>query len=146
MKKKYISIDPGKSKCGIIFADSQYKIVSEAMVITSDLLGKTINNLTQNNNHTEIIIGNGTSSKIHLKELNSLGYELIIAEEKNTTYRAKNRYFEIFPLKGFKKFLPREIFILNQNLDAIAALIILEDYLQMEFHFSSKLKSKNWQK
>ena len=71
---------------------------------------------------------------------------IIIAEEKNSTYRAKQRYFEIFPLLGIKCFLPREIFILNKNLDALAALIIMEDYFQVKFDFSEKVDTKTWLK
>jgi len=78
--------------------------------------------------------------------LNEFVPDLIIAEEKNSTYRAKKRYFEIFPLKGIRSFLPREIFILNKNLDALAALIILEDYLQIKFDVSEKIKTKTWLK
>ena len=70
----------------------------------------------------------------------------IIADEKNSTYRAKQRYFEIFPLKGLKYFLPREIFILNKNLDAIAALIILEDYFGCKFKINKKISTKTWLK
>ena len=71
---------------------------------------------------------------------------MIIAEEKNSTYRAKQRYFEIFPLIGINSFLPREIFILNKNLDALAALIIIEDYFQFEFGFSEEVETKTWLK
>jgi len=75
-----------------------------------------------------------------------LAPNLIIAEEKNSTYRAKQRYFETFPLFGIKSFLPREIFILNKNLDALAALIILEDYYQIKFDFNEGLNTKTWLK
>ena len=78
--------------------------------------------------------------------MNQLSPNVIIAEEKNSTYRAKQRYFEIFPLLGIKCFLPREIFILNKNLDALAALIIMEDYFQFKFDFSEKVKTKTWLK
>ena len=75
-----------------------------------------------------------------------LGFKMIIVEEKNSTYKAKKRYFEVFPLIGIKSFLPREIFILNKNLDAFAALIIMEDYYNCEFVFSKKICTKTWQK
>ena len=93
-----------------------------------------------------MLIGNGTSSKNYIKNLNQFEPDLIIAEEKNSTYRAKQRYFEIFPLMGIKCFLPREIFILNKNLDAFAALIIIEDYFQIKFDVCEKIQSKTWLK
>ena len=78
--------------------------------------------------------------------MNQIVPNVVIAEEKNSTYRAKQRYFEIFPLLGIKRFLPREIFILNKNLDALAALIIMEDYFKMKFDFSQQIKTKTWLK
>ena len=129
---KYISIDPGKCKCGLILADSERKIILKAIVIESSLLVDNINDLINEYQNTKVIIGNGTSSKDHINSLNFLE-NLTIVEEKNTTVRAKQRYFEIFPIRGFQRFLPRDIFLLNINLDAISALIILEDFLEFKF-------------
>ena len=140
-----IAIDPGISKCGLIVADIKEKKVYEAIVINSDLLLKYVKKY-QNERNLQFLIGNGTSSKNFIKDLNKLVSHVIIAEEKNSTYRAKQRYFEIFPLLGIKSFLPREIFILNKNLDALAALIIMEDYFQVKFDFSEKVKTKTWLK
>ena len=141
-----IAIDPGISKCGLIIADLKEKKVYEALVIKSNLLLKFLKKNYQNENNLEFLIGNGTSSKNYVKELRYLFPKLIIAEEKNSTYRAKQRYFEIFPLRGIKCFLPREIFILNKNLDALAALIIMEDFFKCKFDFSQKVDIRTWQK
>ena len=141
-----IAIDPGISKCGLIVADIKQKKVYEALVINSHLLLKYVKKKYQNNKNLQFLIGNGTSSKNYIKDLNQIVHNVIIAEEKNSTYRAKQRYFEIFPLLGIKSFLPREIFILNKNLDALAALIIMEDYFQVKFDFSEKVKTKTWLK
>ena len=143
---RVIAIDPGISKCGLIVADISEKIVYEAIVFNSHLLLKHIKNKYQNENNLQLLIGNGTSSKNYIKDLNQMVPNLIIAEEKNSTYRAKQRYFEIFPLLGIKSFLPREIFILNKNLDALAALIIMEDYFQIKFDFSEGINTKTWLK
>ena len=67
-------------------------------------------------------------------------------DERNTTYRAKERYFQIFPRKGFQNLLPKEIFIRNINLDAISALIIAEDYLNFKFEVNDKIQTKTWLK
>ena len=141
-----IAIDPGISKCGLIVADIKEKKVYEAVVINSHLLLKYVKKKYQNEKNLQFLIGNGTSSKYYIKDLNQLVPNLIIAEEKNSTFRAKQRYFEIFPLLGIKSFLPREIFILNKNLDALAALIIMEDYFKVKFDFSEKVITKTWLK
>ena len=143
---RVLAIDPGISKCGVIVADIKEKKVYEAVVINSHLLLKYVKKKYQNEKNLQFLIGNGTSSKNYIKDLNQLVPNVIIAEEKNSTYRAKQRYFEIFPLLGIKCFLPREIFILNKNLDALAALIIMEDYFQVKFDFSEKINTKTWLK
>ena len=141
-----LAIDPGISKCGVIVADIREKKVYEAEVISSHLLLKYVKKKYQHERNLQILIGSGTSSKNYISDLNKLVSNLIIAEEKNSTYRAKQRYFEIFPLLGIKSFLPREIFILNKNLDALAALIIMEDYFQIKLEFSKQTKTKTWLK
>ena len=94
----------------------------------------------------KIIIGNGTTSGDIKEKLNFFKREIITFEEKNTTYRAKERYFELFPIIGLKFLMPREVFILNKNLDAISALIILEDYCKMKFTFNQNIDFKTWLK
>ena len=143
---RVLAIDPGISKCGVIVADIREKKVYEAQVISSHLLLKFVKEKCLKEKNIQLLIGNGTSSKNYIRDLNQLVPNLIIAQEKNSTYKAKLRYFEIFPLLGIKRFLPREIFIMNKNLDALAALIIMEDYFQMKFDFSKQIKIKTWLK
>ena len=143
---KFLSIDPGKSKCGLVVADSKDKIIYFAIVIKSNLLVENVNTIISEDSSYKVIIGNGTTSKEYINKLNYLGQNLIIAEEKNTTLRSKERYFDIFPLKGLKMFLPKEIFLMNINLDAISALIILEDFCNYKFDFANNLDTKTWQK
>ena len=143
---RIIAIDPGLSKCGVIIADIKEKKVYEAIVIKSHQLLKYVKKKYQSEKNVQLLIGNGTSSKKYIKYLNQFEPDLIIAEEKNSTYRAKQRYFDIFPLKGIKCFLPREIFIMNKNLDALAALIIMEDFFNFKFYVSEKINTKTWLK
>ena len=143
---KYLSIDPGRFKCGFALADSDTKKVLQAKIISSNSLVKNIKEFQKSDEIIQVIIGNGTSSKEHIKDLGFLNNNLFIAEEKNTTYRAKSRYFEFFPISGIKRCLPREIFIYNLNLDAISAIIILEDYLEMKFAVDSQVNPKTWLK
>ena len=143
---KLLSIDPGKNKCGLVLAEISEKKVYKAIVIESKLLKDYVRNLNTVEDISKIIIGNGTTSWEIRKELDFFKKEIITFEEKNTTFRAKTRYFELFPISGLKSLLPREIFILNKNLDAISALIILEDYCKMKFTLSQNIGFKTWLK
>ena len=143
---KVISIDPGKSKCGLVLAEISEKKVYEAIVIRSELLEGYVRNLNAVENISKIIIGNGTTSREITKKMDFFKKEIIIFEEKNTTFRAKSRYFELFPISGLKFLIPRDIFILNKNLDAISALIILEDYCKSKFTLNQNKDFKTWLK
>ena len=143
---KVISIDPGKSKCGLVLAEISEKKVYKAIILKSELLENYVRNLIAAEDISQIIIGNGTTSREIREKLYFFKKEIITFEEKNTTYRAKARYFELFPISGLKFLMPREVFILNKNLDAISALIILEDYCKMKFTLNQNIDFKTWLK
>ena len=143
---KVITIDPGKSKCGLVLAEISEKKVYKAIILKSELLDNYLRNLITAEDIEQIIIGNGTTSREIREKLHFFKKEIITFEEKNTTYRAKARYFELFPISGLKFLIPREIFILNKNLDAISALIILEDYCKMKFTLNQNIDFKTWLK
>ena len=143
---RVISIDPGKSKCGLVLAEISEKKVYKAIILKSELLENYLRNLITAEDIEQIIIGNGTTSREIREKLHFFKKEIITFEEKNTTFRAKARYFELFPISGLKFLIPREIFILNKNLDAISALIILEDYCKMKFTLNQNIDFKTWLK
>ena len=143
---KVITIDPGRSKCGLVLAEISEKEVYEAIILKSEFVENYVKNLITAQNISQIIIGNGTSSREIKEKLYFFKKEIITYEEKNTTFRAKARYFELFPISGLKLLMPREVFILNKNLDAISALIILEDYCKIKFTLNKNIDFKTWLK
>ena len=143
---RVITIDPGKSKCGLVLAEISEKKVYKAIILKSELLENYVRHLIAAEDISQIIIGNGTTSNEIREKLYFFKKEIITFEEKNTTYRAKARYFELFPISGLKFLIPREVFILNKNLDAISALIILEDYCKTKFTLNQNIDFKTWLK
>ena len=142
----FISIDPGKYKCGLVYAEISEKKVYKAIILKSELIEDYVRNLNDVEDISKIIIGNGTTSRDIREKLNFFKKDIITFEEKNTTYRAKARYFQLFPISGLKLLIPKEFFILNKNLDALSALIILEDYCKMEFTLNQNIDIKTWLK
>ena len=67
---KWISIDPGKYKCGLVLAEISKKKVYEATIIKSELLEDYVRNLDKVENISKIILGNGTNSIEIRKKLN----------------------------------------------------------------------------
>ena len=143
---KFISIDPGKYKCGLVLAEISTQKVYKAIILQSEFLDDYVRHLNTVEDISKIIIGNGTSSREIREKLFFFKKEIITFDETNTSYRAKARYFELFPIRGLKLLIPREVFILNKNLDAISALIILEDYCKKKFNLNQNLDFKTWLK
>ena len=143
---RVITIDPGKSKCGLVLAEITEKKVYEAIIVKSEFLENYVRKLITTEKISQIIIGNGTTSREIKEKLYFFKKEIITFEEQNTTYRAKARYFELFPISGLKFLIPREVFILNKNLDAISALIILEDYFKVKFILNQNIDPKTWRR
>jgi len=143
---KLISIDPGKYKCGLVLVDIKKKKINQAIVLNTEFLPKYVKTLKSVENISKVIMGNGTTSKENIDKLKFIKKDLILFEEKNTTYRAKKRFFELFPIRGLKNILPKELFIINKNLDAVSALIILEDYCNDKFTLSKDIDIKTWLK
>ena len=104
---KVVTIDPGKSKCGLVLAEISKKKVYKAIILKSELLENYLRNLITAEDIEQIIIGNGTTSREIREKLHFFKKEIITFEEKNTTYRAKARYFELFPISGLKFLIPR---------------------------------------
>ena len=143
---RVITIDPGKSKCGLVLAEISEKKVYKAIILKSELLENYVRHLIAAEDISQIIIGNGTTNREIREKLDFFKKEIITFEEKNTTFRAKARYFELFPISGLKFLMPREVFIFNKNLDAISALIILEDYCKTKFTLNQNIDFKTWLK
>ena len=101
---RVITIDPGKSKCGLVLAEISEKKVYKAIILKSELLENYVRHLIAAEDISQIIIGNGTTSKEIREKLYFFKKEIITFEEKNTTFRAKARYFELFPISGIKFF------------------------------------------
>ena len=69
---KVITIDPGKSKCGLVLAEISEKKIYEAIILKSELIEDYVRNLTTFEDISKLIIGNGTTSIEIRKNLISL--------------------------------------------------------------------------
>ncbi|QNI75374.1 polynucleotidyl transferase/ ribonuclease H fold superfamily [Synechococcus sp. MVIR-18-1] len=76
----------------------------------------------------ELVIGDGTSSTIWQHQLPA-SLKVRVVDETGTTLRARARYWQLWPARGWKRLLPLGLRIPSGDLDAIAALVILEHYL-----------------
>ena len=141
----YISIDPGKKKCGLLLANVQSGKVIEAGIASLNKCYDLVSFWNENYNIRKIIIGDGTNCKYIKNELKRKNiFDINYVNEKGSTLRARFRYWEIWPPNYFIRWLPKEILFPPENLDAIVALILLEDFLKISLNWPEKVDIKIW--
>ena len=141
----FISIDPGNQKCGLLLADIKYGKVIESGISSLDKLYDLVSLWNEDYQISKVIIGDGTNCKYienKLKQKNICN--LVFVNERGSTLRARFRYWEIWPPNCFIRWLPKEILFPPENLDAIVALILLEDFLNHTFIWPDKVDIKTW--
>jgi len=141
----YLSIDPGIKKCGLLLADLQSGKVIEAGVCSLNKFSDLVSLWNKDQQIIKIIIGDGTNCKYienQLKQDNFLNINYV--NERGSTLRARFRYWEIWPPNFFIRWLPKEILFPPENLDAIVALILLEDFLNYTFIWPDEVEIKIW--
>tara|TARA_Y100001968_G_C19370035_1_gene724627 strand:- start:558 stop:995 length:438 start_codon:yes stop_codon:yes gene_type:complete len=142
---KIISIDPGHKKCGIVLVDKELREVIDGKIVSRKSVIGLINYWNKKFKIDLIILGNGTSSNYWKLEIEKESFIPIkLFEEKNTTLRSRYRYWELWPKNIFLRLIPSGLIIPPENLDAIAALLILEDYLKIKFSWPQKSNFKIW--
>jgi RNase H-fold protein (predicted Holliday junction resolvase) len=130
---RVVAFDPGRSKCGLLLADTSTNTVLQGKVIpSSEVLDQLhawmANALEETAQIAELVIGDGTSSTIWQQQLPT-NLKVHVVDETGTTLRARERYWQLWPARGWRRMLPSGLRLPPGDLDAIAALVILEDYL-----------------
>ncbi len=131
---RLIAIDPGRSKCGLVLVDLAEALVLQGKVVKASLVLDVIRTWQQEKPLKEMVLGNGTSSSHWEYKLNGLA-PLKVVEEKGTTLRARQRYWELWPPEDWRRWLPRGLVLPPNDLDAVAALVLLEDYLELKLNW-----------
>tara|TARA_B100001029_G_scaffold8757_1_gene6111 strand:- start:9 stop:446 length:438 start_codon:yes stop_codon:yes gene_type:complete len=141
----YISIDPGSKKCGLLLADIESGNVIEAGISSLSKFSGLVSLWNEDYQISKIIIGDGTNCRYIENELKSKNiFNVDYVNEKGSTLRARFRYWEIWPPSYLIRWLPKEILFPPENLDAVVALVLLEDFLNHSFIWPDKVDIKIW--
>ena len=136
---KVLSIDPGRGKCGLLVADIDQNLVLDLKVVKTSKILDFVLYWFQKYSFNLILIGNGTNSKYLYEEITSLKIsDIKFVDEKGSTLKARSRYWEIYPPGCLLRFFPREMLFPPKNIDAIVALILMEDYLKRQLEMPKK--------
>ncbi len=141
----FIVIDPGKDKCGLILADIDNHLVLDGKIVRASSVLDLVSLWKDKYAINLILIGNGTGSKYwHDKLLAIHASPVKFVEEYGTTLRAKTRYFDMFPPGVLVNLIPKGLLFAPKNLDSLAALVLLEDYVEKKFDWPGEKSFKIW--
>lgn len=133
-EKTVLAIDPGSSKCGMALVTrdplGQIRLVWRRIAETSQLMSgfaeaKDVHPFEL------VIIGNGTKSADIVKTIRreALGTAILVVDEKDTTYQARERYWVNTRRRGWRRLLPSTLQVPPEPIDDFAALILAERVL-----------------
>lgn len=131
MNKLYLGIDPGRSKTGLALVDGVGKIIA-LHIADSQNIDKEIVSFLDKNCPAQIVLGNGTNSKIIGEAAKKVLPEtqLTVVEEAHSTEEARKLYWQENPPKGLKKLVPLGMLVPPIPLDAYAAVILVRRFLE----------------
>jgi len=127
----FLSIDPGREKCGIAVIKRDKTILYRKIVPTSGL-NEEVSSCLKQFKPGIILMGNATWSKRLKPRILKVGkgIPLEMVDEKHSTERAKLRYYEENPPRGLWKLIPVTLQVPKEPYDDYAAIILAEDYIE----------------
>ncbi|HEY0868193.1 MAG TPA: hypothetical protein VGE01_12480 [Fimbriimonas sp.] len=134
IEKTVFAIDPGTQKCGMAIvqrvSEEKAKLLWRSVAPTSMVVPK-LHEAYAAAPYQMIIVGSGTHSKQVVstirEHLPSMG--ILVVDEKDTTYQARERYWEHNPRKGWRRILPATLQVPPGPVDDFVALILAERVL-----------------
>lgn len=129
MSETLLSVDPGREKCGLALLDPSGAVVRRAIVPAAELRAAVEKWCADGPRPDRILIGDGTGLKAARALLPPDFYVPVeIVPEKNTTLRARARYFRENPPPWFLRWIPISMRVPPVPVDDWAAVLIAEDY------------------
>ena len=129
MDQIVLAVDPGRDKCGLALV-SPGRILFRAVVPAAEI-GLTCHYLLQQHPLAELIVGCGTGSADVVAAIKHVlpDVSVTVVPERDSTLRARARYFANEPLTLWQRLLPAGLRLPPRPVDDYAAVVLAEDYL-----------------
>lgn len=127
----FLGFDPGKDKCGIAVMKSDGSLLFHQVVSSEEAIA-TIFHLAAQFQVEQLIIGDQTTAKKWIKELEKSGWspeQIKRIDERYSSLEARDRYWQMYPPKGLQRLIPQGMRQPPRPVDDIVAIILIERYL-----------------
>jgi hypothetical protein len=121
-------LDPGRSKCGLVLSDpGQRRIVAAALLSPQQTLAQLL--LWREAEGLRLVVmGNGTGSRAWEQRLRDL-LPVQTVDEHGTTLASRQRFWQLFPPRGWRRLLPPGLRQPPRDWDDVVAQLLLERWL-----------------
>ena len=103
---RMVAIDPGRAKCGLVLVDVNRRLVLAGGVEPADQVNTVLQRWCRDEaGVNRILLGNGTSSADWQSRLQAMA-PIELVEEAGTTLRARDRYWQLWPPRGWRRWIP----------------------------------------
>lgn len=121
-------LDPGRSKCGLVLSDpAQQRLVAAALLSPEQTL-EQLCLWREGGDVRLVVIGDGTGSRAWQQRLRGV-LPVRTVDERGTTLAARQRYWQLFPPRGWRRLLPAGLRQPPRDWDDVVAQLLLERWL-----------------
>jgi len=135
---RVLAVDPGRDKCGLAVVDTRDGVLARG-VIPTRVVAVVAGDWTVEHRPQVLIVGKGTGYRLLLSRLREIAVPLETVGERDTTRRARVRYFQENPPRGWRRLIPLGLQTPPVPVDDYAAVLIAEDYLATQVGPGSRI-------
>lgn len=125
------ALDPGSAKCGLVLSDGARQRIVQALVVAPAEAERLLELWRQEPGLAAVVIGDGTGSG-RWRERLAGRLPLVWQRERGSTLAARERYWQLFPPGGWRRWLPKGLRQPPRDWDDVVAQLLLERWLGRE--------------
>jgi RNase H-fold protein (predicted Holliday junction resolvase) len=125
------ALDPGSAKCGLVLSDGERRRIVQAGVVSPEEAEGLLELWRQELGLAAVVIGDGTGSG-RWRERLAGRLPVVWQRERGTTLAARQRYWQLFPPRGWRRWLPKGLRQPPRSWDDVVAQLLLERWLGRE--------------
>ncbi|WP_019508985.1 pre-16S rRNA-processing nuclease YqgF [Pleurocapsa sp. PCC 7319] len=136
-----LGLDPGRDKCGVAVIDSDNQVVYQQVIDSTEAIA-VMKQLWQQFNVHLIVMGDGTTSDSWRKQIEadvSTELAIVTVDETNSTLEARDRYWQMYPPRGWQYFIPKGLRVPPRPVDDIVAILLIERYKNTQRNSTSAI-------
>jgi RNase H-fold protein (predicted Holliday junction resolvase) len=125
-----LGLDPGTRKCGYAIVTGIDAPPLTLGIAPFETLAERLREVLTATPVSVAAIGRGTNVAAVVAVATALGLRVELVDERETTLRARARYFRDHPPRGWRRLIPRGMLLPDRPVDDYAALLIAERFLK----------------